>query len=134
MYRRDRCACITEQDCPYIGCKCSRSSILCKADSMIRYVWLYQPRELVPSLQPIEFTAINDHATERCSMATDKLRCGMNNDICTILNRSYKVWSCNIILYLDFLLFFGLCLIVIFCFAIRFPDCKVILSSQFLFV
>ena len=32
-------------------------------------------------------------------MAADEFGCGMNNDVCTVLDRSYKVWCCECVIY-----------------------------------
>ena len=70
----------------------------CKADSMIARVWLCQGREFTGCF-PVEFTAVYDHTTDGCSMSTDEFGCRMNNDICTVLNRSYQVRSCKCVIY-----------------------------------
>ena len=97
-YRRNCCSCITEKDRTDLCNKCSRSACLCEAYAMIAWVWLCKGREFTGCL-PVELTALYDNSTNCCSMSADKFCCGMNYDICTILDRSYKVWCCKCVIY-----------------------------------
>ena len=97
-YWRDRCTCVTKKDRTDLCNKCSRSACFCEADSMVARVWLCQGREFTGSF-PVEFATFYDDTTDCCSMSSDELGCGMNNDVCTVLDRSYKVWCCECVIY-----------------------------------
>ena len=97
-YRRDCCPCVTKKDCTNLCNKRCWSACFCEADSMVARVWLCQGREFTGSF-PVEFTAFYDYTTDSCSMSTDEFGCRMNNDICTVLNRSYKVRCCKCVIY-----------------------------------
>ncbi len=65
---------------------------------MIAWVWLCKRWKFAGCL-PVKLTALYDHTTDCSSVATDEFCCGMNNDICTVLNWSYQVWCCKCIIY-----------------------------------
>ena len=87
MNRRKSCTHITKKDGTDICDKCCRCAVLSKAYTMIRYVWLNKPWILITGC-PVKVTAVYDHTTDGCSMTADELCCRMNNNICTILDRT----------------------------------------------
>ena len=97
-YWRNGCSCVTEKDCTDLCNKCSRSACFCEAYAMIAWVWLCKRCKFAGCL-PVELTTLYDHTTNSSSVATDEFCCGMNNDICAVLNRSYEVWCCKCIIY-----------------------------------
>ena len=94
--RRQCCAGITQQNRTDSGYKSGRSNCLCEADAMITWIRLSQLRELAGT-NPVKFSAVYDNASNGRSVTADKLRCGMNNDICAILNRAYQIRRCECI-------------------------------------
>ena len=52
---------------------------------------------VLTALLPVELAGVNNNTAERCSVTADELCCGVNNDVCTVLNRSYEVWCCKCI-------------------------------------
>ena len=57
---------------------------------MVTWVWL-SDRRIFAACLPIESTTINDHTTKAGAMSSDELGCGMNNDICTMLDRTNQI-------------------------------------------
>ena len=98
MERRNGCSCITQKDCTDLCYKSCRSYSFCEADTMVARVRLCQGREFTGCF-PVKFTAVYDHTTDGCSMSTDEFCCGMNNDICTVLDRSYQIRCCKCIIH-----------------------------------
>ena len=98
MNRRKCCTHITKKDGTNVCDKCCRCAVLCKAYTMVRYVWLYQPWILVAG-GPVKVTAVYDHTTDSCTVATDELCCRMDHDIRTILDRTYQIRGCKCIIY-----------------------------------
>ena len=92
--RRKSCSGITKKDGTYFCNECSRSNCFCEADAVVARVWLSQGCEFSGSL-PVEFTAVYDHTAKSSSMAADEFGCGMNNDVCAVLDRTNEVWSCE---------------------------------------
>src|SRR5579872_2310775 len=66
------------------GAKC-----LDVTQTMIRRIRLDKTWEL--SIRPVKLTTIHDHTSNRGAMPTNKLGCGMNNDVSTMLERLQQV-------------------------------------------
>lgn len=94
MEWRKGSSCITKDNCTNVSYKCCRSGCLCKGNSMIAWVRLRNPWKFARCL-PVKVTAVYDYSTDCSSMASDEFGCGMNDDICTILNRANQVRSCK---------------------------------------
>lgn len=57
---------------------------------MIAWVRFCEGRELSACL-PVELAAVNDNAADSSTVSADKLCCGVDNDVCTVIKRSYEV-------------------------------------------
>ena len=97
-YRRDCSTCVTKKDCTDLCNKCCRSACFCKAYTMVAWVWLCKRCEFTCCF-PVKFTPFYDDTTDCCSMSTNEFSCGMNNDICTIFDWSYKVRCCKCVIH-----------------------------------
>ena len=98
MNWRNCSSCITKEDSSDICNECSRCCILCKAYTVVWYIWFNKPWELISSPYPVKFTTINDYTAKCCTVTTDELSSWMDNDICTVFNRSYKVRCCKCVI------------------------------------
>ena len=55
-----------------------------EGDTVITGIGVYQRRELAREF-PVKFSRVYDHTADGGSMSADKLCCGMNNNICSML-------------------------------------------------
>jgi len=48
---------------------------------------------------PVELAGLNDDTAEGCSVSADELGSGMNNDVCSVLDRSDEIRSSEGVIY-----------------------------------
>lgn len=98
MERRKGCACISQENSSDL-CNESRSAYcLGEADAVVAGVGFGEGGELSARF-PVELAAVNDNAADSSAVAADELCCGMNYDICTVLNGTDKIRSTEGVVY-----------------------------------
>ena len=89
--RRNSRTLITEQNSTNVDSKCSLAGSLSELYAVVARICLGNPR-ILATLCPVKVTAVHDNTAQSSTMTTNKLGCRMNNYICTMLNRTDKVW------------------------------------------
>ena len=57
---------------------------------MVTWVWFCEGRKLSACF-PVELAAVNDNAADSSTVSADELCCGVDNDVCAVIERSYEV-------------------------------------------
>lgn len=86
----DAGALVTQQDSADIGCKGGGTGSLGKRNTVVGGVGLSDLGVLATRL-PIEVTAVDDHTAQRGAVAADKLGCGVDDDVGTMLQRTEQI-------------------------------------------
>ena len=89
--RRNGSTCITQQNCSDIGSKSCFSGCLCKFYPMVAGVWFRNPW-ILTACCPVKGSTIYDHTAKCCAVTSDELCGRMENNICTVLNRTNQIW------------------------------------------
>ena len=58
---------------------------------MIAWIWFRELWEF-SGCSPVKFSAVNDDTADSCSMSTNEFGCGMNHDICAVLDWTDQIW------------------------------------------
>ena len=87
--RADAGALVTQQDSADIGCEGGRAGSLGKRDAVVGGVGFSDLGVL--ARLPIEVTAVDDHTAQRGAVAADKLGCGVDDDVGTMLQRTEQI-------------------------------------------
>ena len=90
--RRNSCTGVTQQDCPDVSNKGSRTYCISKGNTMVARVRCSDSRILAACL-PIELAGVYNNAAQGSTMTAQELGSGMYHDISTILNRTNQVRS-----------------------------------------
>ena len=94
MERWKCCACISQDDCTDISNKCCRACCICKCNTVVAWVRIGNPW-IFARCFPVKVAAVNDDTADSCTMAADKFCCWMNNDICTVFDRTNQIRCCK---------------------------------------
>ena len=92
--RRNCSSGIAEKYCANLGYKSRSTDILCEAYAVVARVRFNKRREF-SAADPVELTAVNNHAAYCGAVTADKLCSRMNDYIRTVLYGSYKIWCCK---------------------------------------
>ena len=85
---------VAQQDRTNLGGKCRRAACIYKADAVIARIRVDQRCEAAGCL-PVELAALDDDTAERCAVTADELGCGMDNDVCAVIERTQQVRRCK---------------------------------------
>ena len=83
---------VAKKDCANIGNKCSRSYYVIEGNTVVARVRSCNIRVFATCLK-VELAGFYNNAAESRSVAAEELRCGMNNDVSAVLDRTNQVRS-----------------------------------------
>ena len=96
--RRNCRTLVAKKNCADVGYKSSRSYCICKRNAVVAWIW-FSNRCILAGFLPVKLAGVNNYTAKSRSVAANKFCSRMNNNVCSVFNRTDKEWSSKSVVY-----------------------------------